>query len=48
MTDSNWDKEPVFCFTADVDWASEEALEECNRHIPKLRYGRTCDWRLYN
>ena len=31
MTDSNWGKEPVLCFTADVDWASEEALEECNR-----------------
>ncbi len=22
-----WDKEPVFCFTSDVDWASDEVLE---------------------
>lgn len=23
-----WDEEPVFCFTSDVDWASEEVLKE--------------------
>ncbi|HQH49987.1 MAG TPA: hypothetical protein PLA08_01115 [Candidatus Cloacimonadota bacterium] len=23
-----WDEEPVFCFTSDVDWASEAVLEE--------------------
>jgi hypothetical protein len=31
MADFSWDIEPVFCFTADVDWASEESLEECHR-----------------
>ena len=31
MADFIWDKEPVLCFTADVDWASEESLEECHR-----------------
>ena len=25
-TGTLWDEEPVFCFTADVDWASEEAI----------------------
>jgi hypothetical protein len=22
-----WDEEPVFCFTSDIDWASEDAIE---------------------
>ena len=25
-----WDEEPVFCFTGDVDWASEDALREAH------------------
>lgn len=24
-----WDKEPVFCFTSDIDWASETAIDMC-------------------
>ncbi|MCX6266804.1 MAG: hypothetical protein NTW16_05530 [Bacteroidetes bacterium] len=23
-----WDKKPVFCFTSDVDWASEDVMKE--------------------
>ena len=23
----SWDKEPVFCFTSDIDWASESIIE---------------------
>jgi hypothetical protein len=25
-----WDEQPVFCFTADVDWASDDALREAH------------------
>jgi hypothetical protein len=28
-----WDEEPVFCFTADVDWASEDALDRFFKDI---------------
>ncbi len=23
----SWDKEPVFCFTSDIDWASESIIK---------------------
>jgi len=29
-----WDEEPVFCFTSDIDWASEAVLEKFFRIIP--------------
>ena len=29
-----WDKQPVFCFTSDIDWASETVLEEFFRLLP--------------
>ncbi len=28
MTSCLWDEEPVFCFTSDVDWASESVMNE--------------------
>ncbi len=29
-----WDEEPIFCFTSDLDWASEAVIEEFLRLIP--------------
>lgn len=29
-----WDEEPVFCFTSDIDWASEDVLEDFFKIIP--------------
>lgn len=29
-----WDEEPVFCFTTDIDWASEAVLRRFFRQIP--------------
>ena len=23
-----WHEEPIFCFTSDIDWASEDVLDE--------------------
>ena len=23
-----WDEQPVFCFSSDIDWASEDVMEE--------------------
>jgi len=31
--DRIWDREPVFCFTSDMDWASETVLARC---LPEL------------
>lgn len=34
-----WDREPVFCFTSDIDWASEPALERFLERfaVPELK-----------
>jgi hypothetical protein len=32
-TERVWDTEPVFCFTSDIDWASEAVLAKC---LPEL------------
>ena len=29
-----WDETPVFCFTSDIDWASEEVLQTFFQNIP--------------
>ncbi len=29
-----WDERPVFCFTSDIDWASEAVMEEYFRLLP--------------
>ena len=29
-----WDEKPVFCFTSDIDWASEEVLQTFFQNIP--------------
>ena len=29
-----WDEQPVFCFTSDIDWASEAVIEHYFRHLP--------------
>ena len=29
-----WDERPVFCFTSDIDWASEEVIDLCLRQLP--------------
>ncbi len=31
-----WDEEPVFCYTSDVDWASEDVMEEYFLQIDKF------------
>jgi len=31
-----WDEEPVFCFTSDIDWASEDVMDEYFRIINEL------------
>lgn len=31
-----WDKKPVYCFTSDVDWASESVLEEYFKIVNEL------------
>lgn len=32
-----WDEQPVFCFTSDIDWASEDVLEAFFAQIPAER-----------
>ena len=29
-----WDDQPVFCFTSDIDWASEDVIEDYFRKLP--------------
>ncbi len=29
-----WDSQPVFCFTSDMDWASEAVIDRCFRKLP--------------
>lgn len=29
-----WDQEPIFCFSSDIDWASEEVLDHFFNYIP--------------
>lgn len=36
-----WDEEPVFCFTSDIDWASEAVMEEYFLQIEKFNINPT-------
>ena len=39
----SWSEDPVFCFTSDVDWASEEVLKYSHRALSGESLGR-CTW----
>jgi hypothetical protein len=31
---NHWDETPIFCFTSDIDWASEDVLHAFFENIP--------------